>query len=193
MSIHMTVAPLTFNKSQIMNPNLLHKTLRKLERSLSDDSSGFTLTELIVTMVFVGIMTVMAGPMLNSNMGTRPLDDSTNRVAGTLNLMRVKATSQTTAYRMRLGSSSNVFLVEYALTCTSVSTDWKSDGSFMSDDRTLGKAVTFSTVTPVPSVSPWSVCFDNRGLADRSLDIRLANGSSTRRIQVFQGGSIQIY
>jgi prepilin-type N-terminal cleavage/methylation domain-containing protein len=189
----MTNNHFTFNKSQIMSPNLLQKTVRKLERSVSDNSTGFTLTELIATMVIVGIMAVLAGPMLNSNMGTRPLDDSTNRVAGTLNLMRVKATSQTSAYRFRLGSSSNFFLVEYAPTCTSASSEWKSDGSFLLEDRTLGKAVTFSSVTPNPTVSPWSVCFDNRGMADRSLDIRLADSSTTRRVQVFQGGSIQMY
>jgi prepilin-type N-terminal cleavage/methylation domain-containing protein len=166
----------------------LHRPVQTVEHP----SAGYSLIEVIVVLVFSGVLAAIAGPMINSMFGTRPLDDSLNRVAGTLNLMRVKATSQTSAYRLRQGASSNVFVVEYANTCTA--TTWRPDGSFMVDDRTLGQGVTFSSVTPNPAITPWSVCFDNRGMADRSLDIRLAGNSGTqRRVQVFQGGSVQVY
>lgn len=166
-------------------------------------TNGVTLIELLVTLVFVGVLAALAAPVLNGNFGTRPLDDTTNRLASTLNLLRVKATSQTTAYRFRQGASSNVFLVEYS--SGTVATDpnsgrcnatiWSNDNSFTLEDRTLAKNVSFSSITPNPMITPSSVCFDNRGQADRSLDIRLASSSAsgTRRIQVFEGGAIQIY
>lgn len=165
-----------------------------ISNSTNESQAGTSLIELLTTLIFVGILSAMAAPMLNANFGTRPLDDSINRIAGTLNLMRVKATSQTSAYRFRQ-SSTNVFVVEYSTACDAASGTWLSDGSFTLDDRTLGDKVTFSSVTPNPTITPWSVCFDNRGQADRSLDIRLSSAASgsTRRVQVFQGGSIQIY
>ncbi|KJH72233.1 pilus assembly FimT family protein [Aliterella atlantica] len=190
----------------------MNKNLLMLGGQKAKNNEGFTLIELLVIISLIGIMAAFSAPYIN--FGVNPLKDTTNRVASTFKLMRVKAMSQTSAYRIKQATSTTLKIERNKL--CSDSTGWTVDGSFDSEDLTLTEAKDFkgaakntvieiiaatensSNITPLIEAtgSPgWSLCFNSRGLANKTLKLTIKDlkTAKTKDIEIFQGGGVQIY
>ncbi len=154
---------------------------------------GFTLIEALVTISVVGILAVIAAPNVTA-LGSKPLPDTANQVAGVLRAARTRAIAQTSPIKVRplgnilnstgqsTGSGSNTQLEILRATSTNTAcnseTGWTSDGTFSADYLTFGKGVTSQATTvdtvitradaaafPGPNSTSWQVCFNTRGVA----------------------------
>jgi len=190
----------------------MSKNLLRLGGKTTNNNTGFTLVELLVIIALIGIMAAFSAPHIT--FGVNPLKDTTNRLASTFKLMRIKAMSQTSAYRIKQDTATTI-KIERAKLCSD-STGWIVDNSFDSEDLTLTEAkdiqglakgavieivtatVNSTNITPLieSAGSPgWSLCFNSRGLANKTLmlTIKEQKTTKTKRIEIFQGGGVQIY
>ncbi len=190
---------------------MIKRSLRLGGKTTKD--KGFTMVELLVIIAIIGIMAAFSAPYIN--FGVNPLKDTTNRLASNFKLMRVKAMSQTSAYRIKQATSTTL-KIERAKSCLAPDSDWIVDNNFDSEDLTLTEAkdvqglakgavieITAATenttnITPLigTASSPgWSLCFNSRGLANKTLEITITDQKTTKtkRIEIFQGGGVQIY
>jgi prepilin-type N-terminal cleavage/methylation domain-containing protein len=148
------------------------------------NSQGFTLIEMIATVMVAGILMAIATPSLLSL--NKPLRDGSLQFKSQLSLIRSKAISSGKAYRIRPkftaltdypdGVARN-FVVEYANNCkmpenTATVTRWQMASQFDLDlPPNIGISVGDSTL-PVADADylGWttnkSICFDNRGILE---------------------------
>jgi prepilin-type N-terminal cleavage/methylation domain-containing protein len=153
-------------------------------RSPKYNSQGFTLIEMIVTVMFAGILMAMATPSLLSL--NKPLRDGSLQFKSELSLIRSKAISSSKSYRIRPkftaltdypdGTARN-FVVEYAANCKITATGgtdgWQIASQFDLDlPPNIGIPVADTTL-PVTNANSldWttsgkSICFDNRGILE---------------------------
>lgn len=165
---------------------------------------GFTLAETLVTIVVLGILTAIAAPTIR--FGNSPLKDTSANIAGNLRLLRAKAVSQTSAYRMlpMTTVAGQSLAVETAESCSS--TDWSPDPGFALEDTALDTSasplgqrkgvkidqVLIDSVAPSPS-SNWNICYNSRGLTNQTLELTLKDDKNAqRKITVFRGGGVDV-
>jgi prepilin-type N-terminal cleavage/methylation domain-containing protein len=179
-------------------------------------SEGFTLIEMIVILMIVGIISGFAVPSLLSL--NKPLRDGVSQFKSQLNLIRAKAIASNKAYRIKplyatraeyYNAATNKdsiprnFTVEYAANCSVPftsrgATGWQSATQFDLDlPKDVGIADTSLSLIVPPNTSgttvsndltSWSICFDNRGLVSQSMNFALKDFQSNHRakIAVFQ-------
>jgi prepilin-type N-terminal cleavage/methylation domain-containing protein len=154
---------------------------------------GFTLIEALVTISVVGVLAAITAPNI-TKLGSKPLPDTANQVAGVFRAARSRAIAQTSPIKVRplgnvlnstgqsTGSGSNTQLEVLRATSTNTAcnseTGWTSDGTFSSEYLTFGQGITSQTTTvdtvvttadaatfPGPNSTSWQVCFNTRGVA----------------------------
>jgi prepilin-type N-terminal cleavage/methylation domain-containing protein len=206
-----------FEDKNVSQNNIAIKLLNHSRKT--QQIQGTTLAEVLVVIVIVGVLGAIAAPNILA-MGSNPLPDTTNQVAGQFRSARAKAVSQTAQFRVRPqggtiatcavstgGCSTNQLIVERSMSVTTAcnaSTGWTQDNYFTPEDLTFGRGISFSRVQINPVIGDagepavltnWQVCFNNRGIADKNLVITLRQSSDSRikRIEVFPGGTVQIY
>jgi prepilin-type N-terminal cleavage/methylation domain-containing protein len=168
---------------------------------------GFTLAETLVAITILGVLTAIAAPNIMP-VGSNSLKDTTNNIAGNIKLIRAKAMSQTSAFRMRPEVNANgvSLTVEFAATCTDPAADWRTDPSFVQEDTQLDDP----NVTPqrkgvqidefiinnvVQAGNNWNICYNSRGLTAQaqSLELKLKNTNGVKRsIKIFPGGGLDV-
>jgi prepilin-type N-terminal cleavage/methylation domain-containing protein len=206
-----------FEDKNVSQNNIAIKLLNHSRKT--QQIQGTTLAEVLVAIVIVGVLGAIAAPNILA-MGSNPLPDTTNQVAGQFRSARAKAVSQTAQFRVRPqggtiatcavstgGCSTNQLIVERSTSVTTAcnaSTGWTQDNYFTPEDLTFGRGISFSRaqINPVvgdagePAVlTNWQVCFNNRGIADKNLVLTLRQSSDgqIKRIEIFPGGTVQIY
>lgn len=148
-------------------------------------SQGFTLIEMIVTVMVAGILMGIAVPSLLSL--SKPLRDGSLQFKSQINLIRSKAIASGKAYRIIPKSTKLTdypggvvrnFVVEYAANCKKDETagNWQRASQFDLDlPPNIGIPDTAPTlpdgIGTVPNSLDWNelgkrICFDNRGLLD---------------------------
>jgi prepilin-type N-terminal cleavage/methylation domain-containing protein len=157
--------------------------------------TGFTLAEVMVTVAVLGIMTAIAAPTIR--FGSNPLKDTSNRIAGNLKLLRAKAMSQTSAYRLQAvpGIAPGTVALEMKRATLCSDTVWTADPTFVTEDTLLDRQVQISQVTLNSQLKPidsWSICYNGRGLATQNLVLTLRDDRSGQTITVFPGGAVDV-
>lgn len=143
-------------------------------------SYGFTLLELLVVLAIFGTLIGVASVTMFS--ARNPLAEATQIVEGSLRQSRARAMASTSAYR--LSATATGFIAETANTCGAAT--WTADERYSIE---LPENVVFLDST-------WQVCFNGRGVADRSIDFDMrytdprTQDQSTATITVFLGGAI---
>lgn len=202
---------------------LITKKLNRLRKNRKKKHSyqGFTLLELLIILALVGIMVAIAAP--NISFGVNPLVDVTNRVAGNFKLVRAKAMSQTSAYRISPNSATDfsTLKVEKAKSCYETNaTNWTQDPSFTQEDLSLNevadvKGISKNTVIQIKSatangttVTPatnWTLCYNSQGVSSVSynsqgvssvnllLILRNTKTNQEKKIEIFAGGGVYVY
>ncbi|MCM1981291.1 hypothetical protein QQ91_0000380 [Lyngbya confervoides BDU141951] len=165
--------------------------------------------QMIVTLAVIGILSAIAVPSFS--IGANALVDTTERVKNQIKLARVKALSTTTAFRLKPVSARRIEIQQHQLTAgTSLSgcqdaaieidsngkSVWKTVTGFSAEDFQFEDGVELTDVsvnsTSVP-VTTWQLCFDSRGMADKSIVLELTDTQSGRQrsLEVFMGGAIE--
>ena len=137
------------------------------------DEKGFTLVEIIIVVVIVGILASVGIPSLLSYFPKARLSGATRVVAGDLMATRMQAIKlNRTAYMQQTGSS------QYQIAYPGVVLKSRD----LSDD--------YSDVT----ISNWSntVFFNSRGAAASPYSISLTNPSGTKTVDVTIAGRVKI-
>jgi prepilin-type N-terminal cleavage/methylation domain-containing protein len=187
------------------------------------NSQGFTLIEMIVTVMVAGILMALATPSLLSL--NKPLRDGSLQFKSQLSLIRSKAISSSKAYRIRPkftaltdypdGRARN-FVVEYADNCkmaenttTPATLRWQMASQFDLDlPPNVGIPIA-STALPAPigtttNSLDWTtigsrICFDNRGiLEDTSTkivlrDFQAFNKAKLTALELTKVGGVDVY
>ena len=168
---------------------------RRLSFSYDSHSWGFTLIEVMTAVMILGVLTAIAAPIIL--FGTNSLKDTTARLASNIKLLRAKAVSQTSAYRLRAAASATgpALSIEHATLCSD--TAWTADPSFAVEDTQLDRQVQITQVFVNGVAQPvdnWSVCYTSRGLATRNVTLTLtdAQRGGTTTITVFPGGEVDV-
>jgi prepilin-type N-terminal cleavage/methylation domain-containing protein len=151
------------------------------------NSQGYTLVEMLVVLIIVGIVMGFAVPSLLSL--SKPLRDGSLQFKSHLSLIRSKAISSSQAYRIRPrfpnradydGSIPHNFIVEYAANCKVIAlgaanNGWETASQFDLDlPPRVGITEVNNTTVTIPGTGAvtinnnlnWNICFDNRGIVD---------------------------
>ena len=176
------------------------------------NSQGFTLAEMLITLVVAGIITGFAIPSLLSL--NKPLRDGALQFKSQLSLIRSKAISSNQSYRLKPNPDPNPdgtrnFVVEYASNCkvstTGGTSGWQRASQFDLDlPKNIGITDIATTISDPASIGIVSnslgngVCFDNRGIVDTPMklilkDFRGDNKAKITLIDIGKLGSVDIY
>lgn len=85
---------------------------RRRNRGREGSARGFTLLELIFTLLIATIMTVMAVPLIGNVMGTYRLRSAVASVSGLIQTARYQAISSGYAYQIVLNKAASTFQVQ---------------------------------------------------------------------------------
>jgi len=145
---------------------------------------GFTLIEALVTISVVGVLAAISASNV-TKMGSKPLPDTSNKVAGVFRAARSSAIAQTSPIKIKPaqrlvnpdGTSTGGLNTEFEMwransttaTCNS-ETGWTQDKKSLSKEYlTFAQGITLQatqvdgTLLNVPT--GWEVCFNTRGMA----------------------------
>jgi type IV fimbrial biogenesis protein FimT len=152
---------------------------------------GVTLIEALVTISIVGILAAIAAPNV-TQMGSKPLPDTANQIAGVFRSARARAIAQTSPIKVRpLGRSANVSGSSTGgsnsqfeiLRATSTNTVCNSEVGWIASNSGTQGYLTFPSSkgsTPAPLIilqstkvdnttltvpTGWEICFNTRGVA----------------------------
>jgi len=153
-------------------------------RNLRHDTRGFTLTEIMVTLVVFSIVMAISFPMLAEANRNHQLLSAASRIESALMRARSTAVTQQTPVRVSFNGATNTLLLAQ---------DTNRDGNFDTQMRTIiiNGNILFANIT---FAGGNSVVFDQRGAPDNPGTVLLGNGGDNgQRILVAAGsGAVSV-
>lgn len=146
---------------------------------LRANTRGFTLTEVMVTLVIFSIVLAISFPMLAESNRTQRLSSAANRVEAALVRARAVAVTERNAVRVSFNAATNTLQLEQ---------DTDNDGAFDQFMRTvtIDGDITFDNI----SFNGGNVViFDQRGAPDNPGTVVLGNGGDSGRRVLVSAGS----
>ena len=193
--------------------NLRLKRLRYPQQNLA--IRGVTLIEALVTIAVVGVLTAVAAPNV-TKLGSKPLPDTANQIAGVLRSARARAIAQTSPIKIKPknrqavpngtstgGLNTQFEMMRASSTNAACNTDdaavWKSDNTLSEDYLTFSKAsapadkkITLQVTTidgvVLSQTTAWEICFNPRGMAS-TISTSTNNFTGNDVILTFQEGT----
>jgi prepilin-type N-terminal cleavage/methylation domain-containing protein len=189
---------------------------------MSNKDSGFTILELLVVVIVIGIIVAMAIPQALTAVKAYRLHTDTAAVAAQLNVTRFRATSQNAPFRLNIvtTTSPHTFTMERLCGGTAVGTDSSCTGSAYlprtsgveGGVQVIAVGNSFTTTNPGGSTYPGTITggsaattfyFNTRGMPVTSTGNPLSNGGAviyvtnnaglTDAVVVTVGGRISTY
>lgn len=189
---------------------------------MSNKDSGFTILELLVVVIVIGIIVAMAIPQALIAVKAYRLHTDTAAVAAQLNVTRFRATSQNAPFRLNIvtTTSPHAFTMERLCGGTPVGTDSSCTGSaylprtsgIEGGVQVIATANSFTTTNPGGTTYPGTITggsaatvfyFNTRGMPVTSTGNPLSNGGEviyvtnnaglTDAVVVTVGGRISTY
>jgi prepilin-type N-terminal cleavage/methylation domain-containing protein len=160
-------------------------------------NSGFTLVEVLVVVMLLGIMAAFAMPSVLS--ANKNWENASKQIAGNFKLARAKAVSKTSVYKVKAISVTE-FEVKSASSCDTpdptVGSTWQPDFTFdvkMPKDTQL-ILPTYVDGTSKTNLLDWDICFDTKGAANKAIQITLQDTVTKNKqtVKVFTGGKVKI-
>lgn len=159
--------------------------MARTTRSGKHTSGGFTLLEVLMVAVIVGIMASIVAP--NFRRMSNDLLNGAREAASFLRLARAQAIATTSAYRLKAVSTLE-FQGEYARRCDDDESEWVADSRVRWELRE-GLQVGGGGIAPDSVI----VCYDSRGQANASPTLVLVDRYGTSaRLDVFLGGTVRV-
>lgn len=165
-------------------------------------SAGVTLIEVLVVLALTTMLAAFAAPALTS--GTSPLRDTSRRLSGSFKLARARAMAETSAVRIRPRNRTQ-FLMERATRCSEPDENWtnitdrtRKDGRWVYEDLGFDSPTRLIRAdvdgSRLANPRDWHVCFNSRGIADKTVELTLRNTDTNKRrkMTVFRGGTVDL-
>jgi type II secretion system protein H len=155
----------------------------------STNQQGFTLIELMITVILVGIVAAIALPSFNSSIARGQVSSTANRIVGALNYARAEATKRGAEVTIASTATTNNWAGGYQV--------WlDADG----DNAVNGTEValrSFESINPNLDLtgSAAALRFDGRGFASAAHTLNLCTaeaGAEDRQISVALSGRVEI-
>jgi prepilin-type N-terminal cleavage/methylation domain-containing protein len=174
---------------------------------------GVTLIEALVTISVVGVLAAVAAPNV-TKVGSKPLPDTANTIAGVLRSARARAIAQTSPIKIKpknrlavpngtsMGGLNTQFeMMKASSTNVACNTEigWVSDNTLSEDYLTFGKAsdpadkkITLQVTTVdqvvLPETTGWEICFNPRGMVSTT-STSTNNFTGNNIVLTFQEGT----
>jgi prepilin-type N-terminal cleavage/methylation domain-containing protein len=138
---------------------------------------AFTIIELIIVMMVVGVLAAFATPHLGRWLATTGIDAAARGIATDLQLGKMRAISQNTRYRISFNTENDTYQMQKDVTGT-----WQDVG----DPKLLPAGVDLVSTTATPT-------FQTLGTAPGGATIMLRNAQGrTRMVTVSFAGRVQV-
>ena len=128
--------------------------------------TGLTITDLLITLVIVGVLAAFAVPNLGSWLSAVTITSTTRALATTLQLTRMKAIGRNTRVRISFDTANHTYQVQEEVSPN----QWANDGhaKTLPVRIALQKAPATVTFTPLGAASPGTITLRNaRGKAKK--------------------------
>ncbi len=108
------------------------------------NNKGFSLAELLVTLIFIGIISMFAIPNLTKGQGRRNIRDVARQITRDYNLIRNIAMRENLATRMEVLSGPGEYNL-YKYDPANIATPWQLINTYAPANRNIGTTVSFTS------------------------------------------------
>ncbi len=144
---------------------------------------GFTLIELMVTIVIMAVAAALAAPSFSSLIGNYRVRSSAESILNGLNLARAEAVRRNSPVSFTLNGAASAWTVAQVAPATTIQTRAAADSNVAVASSNAGLAVTFRPTGLVDPTGTW--------LTQITVSSAVA-GTSARRIDILGGGLIRM-
>lgn len=152
------------------------------DRKCRPDTRGFSLLEMVIVLTLIGLITAIGAS--NFRGFSNDLNNGVSEFSGYVSQVRARAMNTTSAYRIRVISSTEL-RAETARSCSASDDDWEED------TRLTLRLRDRVELTVDDAGDDFLTCFSARGIGSASPTVTLRDNDGNERIlDLFLGGAV---